>query len=376
VGWSFDIAREKEDMDYLSDTPANQFGILVSPNQLRKPIYQPVMSFQRKLMIEYAKRYAADVSDVTTDAFVALTFEDGVSRYASIRDLLDIGTVTVESSAGSLTRIVAEQRRLQERLISEEGAWQDAGLRNSIVTNARKNGDMRTRKAIIPGLSLETRSFHTSALGGVYVYRDKDYGVVMIVTESDFAERDDRLSAIDRSQVIHMESADLVDHLKDKKIATIDMSWYASRQDVLAEKLDTLMMWIASLSEERPVLGELTLAQRRRFLSGAKPEVAELYFGLERLIAQVRQGRVRDELSPSLAEILLHPVAEASKHATQITWQLICRRQGMPIDPLRFYAVDKIGFFKSYRKWPDSFKDWVVPRIKARYRPVMGQKGA
>jgi hypothetical protein len=377
IGWSLEIAREKGDKDYLSDTPANQYGILVSPNQQYLPIYRPAMSYLRKVLTLFADQYAEYIADVTTDSALALSFEDGVSRYESLLDLVAVSTVRVESTAGMLTSLVAHQRALAESLIESPQAWQDDALRKEIISHARTHGDLRARKAVIPPLEVETRSFYTTALGGVYIFRGEEYQIQHIVCEDERAVRssDQLLPRVLTEHTLSSTAPRLLETLSERGLIACDINWYQAHPEVLAQRLQTLLSWIVSTTDEDAPLGELSTAQRRRSLARTDAELSLLYYDVERFVAHVKQGQLLGEVPEHVFEVLAHPTAGLSEHTTDILWQLICRRQKVPIDPLRFYVTDKIGFYERYKKWPDAFKEWVVPYLRKHYRPRMRQKG-
>ena len=50
IGWSPEIAEEKDDVNYLNHGDANSHGILISPLQRGKPVYLPFHSFDRDMM--------------------------------------------------------------------------------------------------------------------------------------------------------------------------------------------------------------------------------------------------------------------------------------------------------------------------------------
>ena len=47
LGWSPQVAREKDDPDYLSHGEANLYAIILSPEQAGRPVYRPMHSFDR-----------------------------------------------------------------------------------------------------------------------------------------------------------------------------------------------------------------------------------------------------------------------------------------------------------------------------------------
>ena len=57
IGWSPEIAEEKDDLNYLNHGEANPHGIIISPLQKGKPVYVPYHTFDRAMMKFIFKTY-------------------------------------------------------------------------------------------------------------------------------------------------------------------------------------------------------------------------------------------------------------------------------------------------------------------------------
>ena len=83
IGWSPEVAEEKENLHYLNNGEANPQGIIISPLQKGKPVYLPYHTFDRDLMKYVFKIHAEKIKDITRDCAICLDFDQGIELFTS-----------------------------------------------------------------------------------------------------------------------------------------------------------------------------------------------------------------------------------------------------------------------------------------------------
>ncbi|MEM7393424.1 MAG: DUF6638 family protein, partial [Verrucomicrobiota bacterium] len=184
MGWSPEIAAEKNRPDYLSAGVANPMAILVSPDQCRKPVCFPFHSFDEQLMNRYTSKFRDQVADITVNRGIGIDIDQDLIRYESPRDLLLVDYIVVRSHAGHLEDIADYQAALVKRMLEDDLAWFDRDFRVQLLESAKQHGDLRFRNLSIPDLCYHAfRSYYTRAFGGVFVLRDARGRHDLLVTQ-------------------------------------------------------------------------------------------------------------------------------------------------------------------------------------------------
>lgn len=362
MGWSPEIATERQDPYYLSAGVANPMAIVLSPDQRFKPILFPYSSYDRALMNAYFEQFANEIADITSSAYIGLDIDQGLSRYQNPRDLLLVEYIIVRSHAGELTAAALHQRRLVDRFNSNGLEWFEPKLRDEIIQSAKFHGDLRFRRVYIPDMRFaDIQSFYTRAFEGVFVLRDpaKHSNILVI-------EKSEKLPAFKNGtqDTFAITDPKLLGRLFRENWVEVNLRWYKQNLNALEQKRECVLAHI--LCSEDPALDYLALssAQKKRKMAnlgaGTLPEVID---ELERLIKQLEQNSIpsRYDLSPELQMLLLRPDPHLSESEQALAWQLITRLQ--PLDVYQLYRADRNRFLEQYNTWPESKKAWAKHMI-------------
>ena len=65
LGWSPEIAAERDEYDYLNAGGHDPIGIILTPDQKNAPLYNPFNSFDKQLVTEYFERFIGEIADIT-----------------------------------------------------------------------------------------------------------------------------------------------------------------------------------------------------------------------------------------------------------------------------------------------------------------------
>ena len=368
MGWSPEIAAEKKDNFYLSHGGANQFAIILSPRQYKKPIYFPFYSFTRNLMREVFDRYLRHIADITRDTALWLDIDQDLSHYLNPMDLLMLDSIVVHVfSINRMMNAAKHQRKLTRRFIDTE-EWFDPELRQKIIQSAEKHGDLRFRRILIPDIPFnETTNFYTMAFDGLYVIRDnlkKENFLLILENEEMLKELGEDIKGVSSTSDFRLPS-----RLVYEGLARFDASYYRQHPDLLNIKRECIFVDI--LSTHRPELNyeELNLGQKKRFVRELKDVLPKEFFEIEHFAKQIKHGRPSMRLSYNMIKILMYPASDLSPSLKDIIWQLITEIN--PMDVILLYTYNKSKFFDLYQIWPESKKNWAVNLIKKHYSPRM-----
>lgn len=371
IGWSPEIALERENDYYLSAGVANPMGVIVTPEQRGKPLYHPYNSYDRDLMELYFTRFHQAIADITAIRYIGLDFDQELSSYESPSDLALVESVTLRSIAGGLFDAGREQRQLVEQFRKDDLSWMDAGLRQRIIASGQAWGDLRFIRTEIPDTKFEVRSFHTSALGGVFVFRPRKGKRALLILENP-PKQPLRSPQCD---FMHLNDTELLPTLIERGIAEVNVQWYERHPEVLQDKREGIC--VSVVTEKYPELAytKLKTAQKRQLIAQNLADIPPVFGELERFAKSLGNGAASSPrtLSPDLQMMLLRPHHRLDASEERAVWLLLCRLQ--PLDVVRLYASDKNRFFAEYQRWSPAKKEWAITTICDKYTSQMQGKG-
>lgn len=365
AGWSPEIAFEKGDPDYLGQSDTNRVAIIVSPDQRHKPLYSPKFSFEREILRLYFDSFSEQVADITTDSALWLEFDMGLSQLRTPLDLLLVDTVNVRSYViGDVLKQAAEQRALCQRFLHGNETWFSDELRQEIIASAKQYGDLRERRAEVPEMVFgETRQFHTTVLGGVFVFRGLTKCGNVLVTED---PKQARKAPPEGTGVYSIPNPSWQRVLREEGLLQNDLGIFRTQPGELRYLQECLLVDAVSKQDPRVSLEKLTAARKQTLVSKCREAIPEEYFELERLGKRLARADERKlpSVEPELSILMSRPNPDLGEHAQAVLWQLIC---GIcPLDVVKLYLYDKAGFYRNYQEWPENKKCWALGAIQRR----------
>jgi hypothetical protein len=118
IGWSPEIAEEKQDVQYLNHGDANPHGIIISPLQRGKPVYLPFHSFDREMMRQIFRVHGQKISDITRDSAICIDFDQDIDVYYHPLDILKYDNIHISFRLiDDLNRVQQEQLQLVDKFI-------------------------------------------------------------------------------------------------------------------------------------------------------------------------------------------------------------------------------------------------------------------
>ncbi|NRD23467.1 hypothetical protein HNV10_09470 [Winogradskyella litoriviva] len=361
IGWSPEVAEEKNNTQYLNHGDANPNGIIISPLQKGKPVYLPFHSFDKEMMQHIFRTHGQKINDITRDSAICIDFDQDIDVFYEPLDVLKYDNITIKFRLiDNLEQVQKDQLKLVDKFKTDNN-FIDEGIHQQLLDSAKKYGDLRDRDLSLHPLHFTTNSFYTRAFGGVYLLRD--FIKTIIIFESLSAYKEAIKDTLHDVLIYHIAQPELVDKLKDHIIIECDLEHMVKTPNYDRIKKYELALFLKDT--EHPIkdilndnvlfksyLNKIDIKARKQVMS------VELY--LEKL-ERSNAYKIEDIVDQSFYFALHQPHSSLSSEHRDLIHKLLINIA--PMDVLFLYWYDKEQFYKSYETWEDSFKDWVIERI-------------
>lgn len=361
VGWSPEVAEEKQDTQYLNHGDANPHGIIISPLQKGKPVYLPFHSFDREMMQHVFRTHGQKINDITRDSAICIDFDQDIDVFYDPLDILKYDDVSISFR---LIDNLGEKQKEQLRLIDKfnnEHNFIDETIHKELLDSANTYGDLRDRDLSLHSLHYTTGSFFTRAFNGVYLLRD--FIKPIVVFEDKEVYREAIKDTIHDVLIYHINQPELVDKLKDHIIIECNLESVVKTPNYDRIKKYELNQFLKETQHPiRDILTNKVLF--KSYLNKIDISARKQVMGVELYLEKLERSnafKVEDIVEQSLYFALHQPHSSLSAEHRDLIHKLLINIA--PKDVLFLYWYDKEQFYKSYNTWNDSFKDWVIERI-------------
>ncbi len=361
IGWSPEIAEEKEDLHYLNNGDANPHGIVISPLQKGKPVYLPFHTFDRDMMKYVFKIHGHKIKDITRDCAICIDFDQDIDVFYEPLDVLKYNKVNIHFHLmNNLDAIQEEQLELIETF-KRDNNFIDENLHKKLLDSAKKYGDLRERDLELHELQFTTDSFYTRAFGGVYILRDFISPIVVFEDEKWHKEaiKDTNHDVF----IFHIHQKELMVKLRDHMIIE-----YNLEKEVNTDRYERIKKYEMSQYLNKPehlikdILSNPILF--KSYLNKLKIDDRKKVMSVERYLEKLEtsnQYKIADIVDPKIFEALHKPHSSLEAKHQDLIWKLLVNVA--PKDVLYWYWYDKESFYKTYENWDESLKEWVVETI-------------
>ncbi|MDO1500703.1 hypothetical protein Q2T40_11220 [Winogradskyella maritima] len=365
IGWSPEIAEEKDDLNYLNHGDANPHGILISPLQKGKPVYLPFHSFDRAMMKQVFKTHGKQINDITRDSAICMDFDQSIDVFYEPLDVLKYKNVTIRFRLiDDLNQIQQHQMELVEKFKTNHN-FIDEELQAEILQSAKKYGDLRGRDLNISELQYQTNSFYTRAFGGVYVLRD--FIKPIVVFEDNASYKEAIKDTIHDVLIYHISQPELIAKLKDHIIIECDLEAVVKTSRYERIKKNELAQHLKEASHPvQKILSDPVLF--KSYLNKIDINIRKKVMGVELYLEKLERSnafKLEDIVDEQLYFALHEPHSSLSAEHRDLIHKLLINVS--PKDVLFLYWYDKEQFYKSYQTWDDSYKDWVIETISNNF---------
>jgi len=361
IGWSPEVAQEKENKHYLNNGEANPHGIIISPRQKGKPVYLSYHTFDKDIMAFVFKIHEQKIQDITRDCAICLDFDQGVDAFYEPLDVLKYNKISIHFHLiNDLRNIQKAQQKLVETFHTGNN-FIDENLHKRLLDSAKTYGDLRTRDLDLHKLQHVTDSFYTKSFGGVYVLRDFIKTIVIFEDEMwhKQAIKDTNYDVL----IYHIKQPELMDKLRDHVIIEYDLEkavktkrYERIKKFEMAQHLKKTQHPVKDILNDpilfKSYLNKLDIATRKKVMS------VERY--LEKLETS-NQYKIDDIVDVKLFEALHQPHSSLDAKHQDLIWKLLINISEKDI--LYWYWYDKEAFYASFKTWDDSLKEWAVETI-------------
>ena len=361
MGWSPEIALEKNDNFYLNIGEANPNAIIISPDQEGKPVHMPFHSFDRDIMTAIFAAYPFQIRDITKDSAIVVHLDQEIDAYYDPFDLLRYTKISVYFN---LLNDIDVKQEEQLSLISKfktDNNFINRTIHKEILASAKAYGDLRNRTLKLPPLELPIRSFYTKAFGGIFVLRDFITDIIVFEDKEIFAKATEN-SSVDVN-LFHISHHELTVNLVSQGIAQFDIKKAAKtkryeriKKHIFVEHLGQTEHPLTEILDShllfKKYLNTLDSENRKKVMS------VELYN--QRKIIE-RDLNMDDVVDLQYTQALLEPHKNLEVEHQELVWKLLSKI--VPKDPLHLYWYDKATFYTSFKTWKPDYQEWVIELI-------------
>ncbi len=361
MGWSPEIAVEKEENYYLNIGEANTNAIIISPEQRYKPVHIPSHSFDRDLMEAVFAANSRVIRDITKDSAICVHIDQKIDAFYEPFDLLRYDTITVTFQIlDQLDEKQAEQNELIAAF-QEGNNFINREIHKQLITSAKTYGDLRHRKLHIDPLPLKVSSFYTRAFGGVFVL--KDFMTDIMIFE-DKAVFDKAISDTGHEVALfHKDHDELITQLAKDFVIENDLK--KASKSKRFDRIKKHRFMNASQNVEHSFVEILdSHFLFKKYLTGLDLETQKQLNGVELFVQKSiinKEIKQEDYIDTIYYKALHQPHSSLEEEQADLIWKLLIKIQ--PIDPLHLYWYDKATFYKAYQTWPETYQDWVIKGI-------------
>ncbi|MCB0440864.1 MAG: hypothetical protein H6583_04975 [Alteromonas sp.] len=359
MGWSPEIAEEKQEPYYLNIGEANSNAIIISPAQEGKPVHKPFHSFDRDIMEAIFAAYGQEIRDITKNAAICVQLDQNVDAYYEPFDLLQYQKLSLSFT---ITHDLLEKQKEQITLVEtflEGNHFIDQQLHEKLLRSAQQYGDLRHRKLQLEPIVLDIKSFYTKAFGGIFVLRD--FITDLIVFESMEVFEKAIRDTVHEVNLFHVSHNELTAALVNQLIADFDIKRAAKTERYARIKKQFFVEHLPK-TIDRPldeVLDSPFLF--KKYLNELDPETQKKILSVEiynqRKIVE-RELKINEVVDPEYTKALLEPHSSLEEEQKELIWKLLTRM--IPKDPLHVYWYNKEQFYALFKTWPESYQDWVI----------------
>lgn len=361
IGWSPEIAEEKNELYYLNNGEANSHAIIITPLQKGLPIYNPFHSFDKELMKLVFKTHQQKIEDITRDSAICIDFDQKIDVFYEPLDVLKYNDVIIKFHLiDDLQKAKNEQLQLVETF-QRDFNFIDEELHQQILTSAKKYGDLREREINIEPITFTTDSFFTNAFGGVYLLRNFMSPILIFKTKEAYkiAINDTTLDVL----MFHISQPELIEQLKSHLIIECNLE-----EEVVTKRYERIKKFIFSEALKNPqhpikdILNDEVLF--KSYLNKIDLESRKKVMSVERYLEKKQTNKdlkIKDIVDQEFYFSLHKPHSSLRANHQDLIWHLLVNNS--PKDVLFLYWYDKEQFYKIFKTLDNSVQDWVIETI-------------
>jgi hypothetical protein len=362
MGWSPEISEEKKDDYYLNNGEANSHAIIITPFQKGVPVYNPFHSYDKEIMRLIFKTHGNTIQNITRDSSICVDFDQKIDVFYEPLDVLKYKDVQISFR---LIDDLDKAKEVQLNLIAtfnKEHNFIDENIHRQLLASAKKHGDLRDRDLCLEPIAFTTDSFYTRAFGGIYLLRNFIAPILIFEHKEVYQEaiKDTSYDVL----MFHISQPELIDQLKDHLIIESDLKnevaqkrYERVKHSIFSEHLKDTQHSIKDILEDKILF--------KSYLNKTPIEIRKKVMSVERYLEKQQLNpatKIKDIVDQQFYFALHKPHSSLRPNHQDLIWNLLVKIA--PKDILFLYWYDKEEFYKQFKTWNDSKKDWAIQTIK------------
>ncbi len=365
IGWSPEIAEEKNEVFYLNNGEANPHAIIITPLQKGLPIYNPFHSFDLELMKLVFRTHAKKIQNITRDSAICIDFDQNIDVFYEPLDVLNYQDVTIKFHLiDNLEQAKKEQLKLI-KTFHKDNNFIDENLHQKLLKSAKKYGDLRERDISLESIIYTSDSFYTKAFGGIYLLRNFIKPILVFENQEAYKEaiNDTTYDVL----MFHITQPELVTQLRDHVIIECDLA-----KEIPTKRYERIKKFIfgEALNETQHPVNDILKDKMlfKSYLNKVDIKTRKKVMSVERYLEKKQINpdiKIKDIVDEEFYFSLHKPHSSLRPNHQDLIWKLLINIA--PKDVLFWYWYDKEDFYANFKTWQESKKDWVIETIKAGF---------
>lgn len=361
TGFSPEIAEEFRNPDYMNPLGVNLRYILVHIGQRDLAVLTPRFTSTRILMRAFIEKNREALFSLTSKDSVYGELADDTFKIRSLDDLLSIRRVvfTVATPTG-----IAEKARILTDMIAHfptsESMWLDEAEVARMCDYARVTGDIRLNPSVPRHLSFQNGNFHTSLLGGVYVFEGVDR-ITIIHENPDFPVP--QVWQNRPVEAIRLDDVDAVMRfLRERDLVVVPtVDYVLGRRDALLRKLEFLVIDHVSAKEPEADLHNIDFEETKRLIYREHDELPAEFHEIARALKFCAHGLEWSADGVS-AKALAYMTAAKPGPDKDLVNHLLAHLA--PADYLAAFSSNNPLFLKRFSTWNEARRGYVTEYLR------------
>ena len=357
AGYSPEVGDDLNDHLYLNHNGVNRQFILLTTQQKTAPLLDAKFSTSRGILRQFIEANESQLFALTAKDAVAGELVNSVFDVSHPARLFDISTITIEADTTQGTLKDADRlAALVNRFKTEEDGWHDDVLIADMITLAKRTDDVVRNPVRLKEMSFKQENFHTSHFGGLYVFRGLDHPAVI-------ASRDAVQDVPIKYSFGFRHRNQIAKFLEYNNLAEpIVKARGIDAAAILRQKMDFIVVDAAGDAQV-----DLTGATRRdirglarRISDRLPPEWHAL-----NMLVQWAEGNASWPRITSDHPAYFYTLRAADVPDAELVNMMLSELS--PKDIRQLYICHKEEFYRRYKTWSDTKKDYVVDFLTREY---------
>ena len=365
-GYSPEIGAELGDDLYLNPNGCNRQFILLTTAQKTAPLLNAEFSTSRGILRQFIETNESALFALTARDAVAGELQNTVYELSNPARLFDMRRITIDADTiGGHVKDAAKLTQLIDRFRAEPDGWRDDLLIADMITLAKRTGDVTRVPVSLPQMTFEQPNVWTSHFGGVYIFRK------LLVPAAITVAPPASLGPLPIAHVYGLAERNAIATwlLRNDLVEPIVKARGMDVAATLRQKMDFVLVAAADalgLSLDGATRTDLRQIPRR--LGSALP--AE-FKGLADLLRWVETGGDWPAID-SQHPAYFYTLRARSGPDRDLVNMLLSELS--PLDVRQLFICHKDLFYRSYARWSDAKRGWVVDFLTREYK--MDKSGA